>query len=82
VGNLANLTDLDLRNNRLASLPETLAGLKNLRYLDLRANKLVSLSVNLAELKNLEKLDLRWNKLTFYPEWLQQLEEQGCTIFI
>jgi hypothetical protein len=35
--------------------------------------------INLA---NLEKLDLRWNKLSSIPEWIHELEQHGCTVFV
>ncbi len=36
---------------------------------------------NLGDMPGLEKLDLRWNKLSFLPEWIQRLEQRGCTVF-
>ncbi|HAT46070.1 MAG TPA: hypothetical protein DCS90_13295, partial [Ktedonobacter sp.] len=53
----------------------------HLTHLDLRANKLVSLPASIGDLTNLVKLDVRWNKLSSFPEWLQRLEERGCTVF-
>jgi Leucine-rich repeat (LRR) protein len=55
--------------------------MKNLAYLDLRANKLTALPAGIADLMHLEKLDLRWNKLSSLPEWVQLLEQRGCTVF-
>lgn len=81
LGNLISLTHLDLRNNRLTSFPKSLSSLRRLAYLDLRANKLVSLPASIGDFTKLVKLDVRWNKLSSFPEWLQRLEERGCTVF-
>src|SRR5256885_13742688 len=76
-GNLRHLDILDLRNNRLTTLPESLSSLHNLTFLDLRANRFVSLPPGIAELTKLEKLDLRWNKISSSLEALQSLERRG-----
>ena len=43
IGDLKNLTELNLRANRLAVIPETIGDIKSLRFLDLRDNRLNSL---------------------------------------
>jgi Leucine-rich repeat (LRR) protein len=82
LGNLRRLTILDLRNNRLTTLPTSLRDLDNLTSLDLRANRFVSLSPSIGELPKLEKLDLRWNKISPSPGSLQPLEQRGCVIYL
>jgi len=72
---------LSVRYCALTSLPASLGNLTHLTHLDLRANKLVSLPASIGDLTNLVKLDVRWNKLSSFPEWLQRLEERGCTVF-
>jgi len=27
-------------------------------------------------------LDLRWNRLAVYPDWLERLEESGCSVYL
>src|SRR6266702_2994497 len=81
LANLTRLTHLDLRNNYLTALPGSLGRLRNLTHLDVRANRLISLPASIGDLAHLEKLDVRWNKLSSLPEWLQRLEQRGCTVF-
>lgn len=38
-------------------------------------------SHSLRNLKNLEKIDVRLNKGLVIPEWFQELEQQGCSVF-
>jgi Leucine-rich repeat (LRR) protein len=73
---------LDLRNNKLTALPESLGNLHALRFLDLRANQLLHLPPTLQGLMNLEKLDLRWNPLASPPSWIAELEARGCVVFV
>ncbi len=72
---------VSLRYCALTSLPESLGNLTRLTHLDARANRLISLPASIGDLTHLEKLDLRWNKLSSLPEWLQRLEQRGCTVF-
>src|SRR5712692_962169 len=72
---------VSLRYCALTSLPESLGRLTRLTHLDARANRLISLPASIGDLTHLEKLDLRWNKLSSLPEWLQRLEQRGCTVF-
>jgi Leucine-rich repeat (LRR) protein len=65
----------------LTALPESLGNLRSLTHLDVRANRLISLPASIGDLAHLEKLDVRWNKLSSLPEWLQRLEQRGCTVF-
>jgi Leucine-rich repeat (LRR) protein len=71
-----------LRNNHLTALPDSLSNVRSLTFLDVRGNRLVSLPEGIGEFPNLEKLDARWNKLSAVPRWFQQLEEQGCSVYI
>src|SRR6266566_1141308 len=47
----------------------------------IKANRLISLTTSIGYLSHLEKLDMRWNQLSSLPEWLQRLEQRGCTVF-
>jgi leucine-rich repeat protein SHOC2 len=59
---------LDLRFNKLVSLPESIGNLSNLRELDLRANDLIKLPESIGNLSSLIEIDLRFNKLVSLPE--------------
>ena len=73
IGNLSNLTDLDLSNNRQSILPESIGNLSNLTDLDLSNNRLQFLPSSIVNLKKLKNLDLRSNCLTTLPEAIGQL---------
>jgi Leucine-rich repeat (LRR) protein len=77
---LARLRELHLRDNRLASLPESIGTLQELRQIDLRGNPLTHLPATIAALPRLEKLDLRWANLPS-PTWLTNLEARGCLVY-
>ena len=78
---MTSLRELHLRNNRLATLPESIGALRALRQLDLRGNPLVSSPDSLFTLPRLEKLDLRWVTSLPMSSALQGLEERGCLIY-
>lgn len=81
IGQLANLAELNLADNRISELPVEIASLQNLRKLDLSDNQLRSLPAVLAHLINLKELKLSGNpfKGTFPNEILdakwEHLEE-------
>ena len=72
---------LNLRNNAITELPETVGALGRLTHLDLRANPLKALPDELGALPALEKLDLRWCWLERLPVWVETLREQGVVVF-
>jgi leucine-rich repeat protein SHOC2 len=61
-------TDLDLRNNELYILPESIGNLYGLTKLFLNQNQLISLPDNICTLTNLTTLVLSYNQLTSLPE--------------
>ena len=65
---LNQLEILDLRDNNISSLSESISQLTNLVALDLGNNKLMALPESLSQLTNLTTLDLRHNQLTRLPE--------------
>ena len=81
IGQLSELTDLNLRYNQLSSLPESFSNLGNLRFLDLRANQLTSLPEGLGSLPHLKKLDLRWNRLATLPDFVARLQARGSLVY-
>jgi len=75
------LRELHLRNNRLATLPESIGGLKELRQIDLRGNPLAELPASIVDLPRLEKLDLRWVTTLVLADWVRNLETRGCAVY-
>ncbi|MEV0697900.1 hypothetical protein AB0I53_08275 [Saccharopolyspora sp. NPDC050389] len=73
---------MELRNNPLQRLPDSIAALTGLTHLDLRATALRELPEGLAALPNLTKLDLRWTKLDHHPCWLDELRHRGCAVLL
>lgn len=73
VEKLPNLVYLNLMNNRLTKLPDTIHLLKNLETLDARMNRLADLPANLAHLTKLTDLNLEDNKLKNLPSCLTEL---------
>jgi Leucine-rich repeat (LRR) protein len=73
LGDLANLTSLNLSGNRLKALPGWLSNLTNLTELDLGDNRLNTLPEWLGDLTNLTVLALSHNPFSALPEWLGDL---------
>lgn len=64
---LEGLDILDLTNNKLAHLPESINKLKNLRILKLNENKLKNMPSAVSELSKLQELYLSSNKFSKVP---------------
>jgi Leucine-rich repeat (LRR) protein len=75
VTDLKTMTVLDLRYNKLTSLPDSIKYLKNLLVLDVRHNQLTSLPESIGQLENLQELWLNYNRLTSLPESIGHLHE-------
>lgn len=68
-----NLTGLNLRGNRLRTLPEVLANVRSLRYLNLACNALDVVPAVIASLRELEVLILDENQIRTLPRGLFRL---------
>ena len=66
-------TSLDLRDRRIASLPESIGNLVNLIYLYLEGNQLTNLPESIGNLVDLSHLGLGINHLTSLPESIGNL---------
>lgn len=69
---LPKITQLNLEENRLASLPDSIGLLKELRYLSVARNALRAIPSQIGCLKELRSFDARQNKLETLPSdiWL------------
>ena len=89
---LSTLQSLNLANNELVRLPDTIFELTSLEYLDLSHNKLEELPKNVTQLSSLTTLDLRGNPLStslLAGEHddddlllLSMLKQQQCTVLL
>ncbi|MEZ0395532.1 MAG: leucine-rich repeat domain-containing protein, partial [Anaerolineales bacterium] len=73
IGNLTRLTELDLSQNRLTSLPPEIGNLTSLTELNLGGNHLPSLPPEIGNLTSLTKLNLGSNHLTSLPPEIGRL---------
>ncbi len=71
---LPRLTFLDLSDNKLTALPESVTCLQNLTALHLFRNQLTALPENVTRLQNLTSLVLGANQLTTLPESVTRLQ--------
>jgi len=82
VGDLRDLRELHLRNNRLRSLPDSIGRLKELRQIDLRGNPIVRLPEALLGLPRLDKVDLRWVSTLEDGGLVERLRGRGCVVYL
>jgi Leucine-rich repeat (LRR) protein len=71
---LPNLKSVDLRRNKIQTLPESIGNLTKLRNLSLHLNSLHSLPESFASLSSLEELDLGRNLFTHIPKSIRKLK--------
>lgn len=71
---MPNLTVLDMGENNLQGLPESIGNLQSLERLDLQENQLTSLPQTIGNLQSLEYIDLDFNNLTRLPESIGKLQ--------
>ncbi|MBE7549636.1 MAG: GTP-binding protein [Anaerolineales bacterium] len=75
IGQLSNLTELDLNWNELTSLPPQLGQLSNLKTLIVSHNKLFTLPPEIGQISDLRTLIISYNKLTVLPIEVSQLSK-------
>jgi Leucine-rich repeat (LRR) protein len=68
VGEIKNLTALDISHNRLYTLPDFIGNLKNLKILGLHSTWITEVPDWIANLKKLEDLDISCNDIKVNPE--------------
>ena len=74
IGNLSNLTRLELNNNYLLSIPKTIGNLSNLTRLELNHNHIKCLPDSIGNLFNLDYLELSKIELKSLPDSICQLK--------
>ena len=74
IGNLTQLTELNLHGNDLSVLPDSIQNLVNLDRLCLWDNRLTHLPEWIGNLTNLTSLDLSVNQLTCLPDSIKNLK--------
>ena len=74
IGNLKNLTRLDLGSNSFTKLPKVIGNLKKLTELCLYENQLTELPKEIGNLNNLVRLTLMFNSFTKLPKEIGNLK--------
>jgi Leucine-rich repeat (LRR) protein len=70
---LPPISELNLYDNDIKALPESIGSLDSLEILILPNNHLSNLPESFKKLASLKKLDLSWNNITDLPEWIESL---------
>ncbi len=73
IGQLSNLSVLNIGENNLKELPENIGNLKNLSYVSLNNNNIRNFPESFGNLKNLQELMLSYNNLTILPQPIRKL---------
>lgn len=76
-GEMPHLRNLNLHDNSLTRLPESIGTLTNLKRLSLDSNNLEALPDSLTQLSTLEKLNISFNQITRLPDgmkWMASLQ--------
>ncbi len=68
------LKKLELKDNRIATFPDSIVYLNSLKYLDLSHNIINTLPESVSNLKSLEYLNLRYNNLSEIPNSIGSLK--------
>lgn len=75
IGELKNLTTLNIPFIDLISLPNTIGNLKKLKNLDARFSELIRLPESIGDLEKLEYLDIGFNKIEHLPKSIKNLTQ-------
>ena len=70
---LPQIIELNLYDNDIKELPESIGLLNSLEVLIMPNNNLTILPESFKKLSSLKKLDLSWNDITILPEWINSL---------
>ncbi len=73
IGQLTNLTSLNLHGNQLTSFPDAIGQLTNLTSLYIGGNQFTGLPDAIGQLTNLTSLNLNGNQLTSFPDAIGRL---------
>ena len=73
IGQLTNLTSLNIKNNELTALPESIGQLVNLTSIYASDNQLEALPESISQLTKLKFLNISCNRLETLPESIGQL---------
>ncbi|XP_043504131.1 leucine-rich repeat and death domain-containing protein 1 isoform X1 [Polistes fuscatus] len=73
LGNMSQLTVLDLSANKLEEIPSSIGNLINIESLLFNNNYIKKLPMEMSQLHNLEVLSLSGNEFVALPEWLGSL---------
>lgn len=65
--------ELNLYNNEIRELPESMGSSNSLEILIIPNNKITKLPDSFQKLTSLKKVDLSWNDITHVPEWINSL---------
>jgi small GTP-binding protein len=75
IGQLTDLTGLNLNGNRLTAVPDSIGQLTDLTGLNLSDNRLTAVPDSIGQLTDLTGLDLSDNRLTAVPDSIGQLTD-------
>ena len=70
---LPSVVELNLYNDDIKVLPESIGTFNSLEVLILPNNKITKLPESFRKLTSLKQVDLSWNDVTFVPEWISSL---------